>query len=150
MSKRWFWFALVVAALLVAGLFFWFSRGVTPTAGEGGSFNVSDVPVRSPELKVDVDSVRWTNHPGYTDWACLVECQEEAGCHAEIQLVLDYVASGRKQRLTLGGRIDAEFGATVRLGRAHRSSASVDRVDEVRVEVLSVSRKGDPTPTPIE
>jgi hypothetical protein len=80
----------------------------------------------------------------------MVSCQEKDGCHAEIQLVLDYVASGRSQRLTLGGRIDAEFGQTVRIGRAHRSSDVVERVDGVRIEVLSVSRKGDPTPTPIE
>lgn len=150
MSKRILLIGAVVVVLVASGVLLWRSRGARPVPGEGGSFNVSDVPVKSPELSVGVDSVRWTNHPGYTDWACLVECREEEGCHAEVQLVLDYVASGRAKRLTLGGRIDAELGQTVRIGRAQRSADVVERVNGVRLEVLSVSRAGDPTPTPIE
>ena len=150
MAKRPLLIGVLVVVLVAAGVFLWRSRAARPVAGEGGTFNVSNVPVKSPELLVDVGSVRWTNHSGYTDWACKVECREENGCHAEVQLVLDYVASGRNRSLTLGGRIDAEFGQTVRIGRAQRSPDVVERVDGVRLEVLSVTRVGDPTPTPIE
>ena len=95
-------------------------------------------------------TVRWTRHPDYTDWACLIECRESDGCHAEVQLVVDYISTGVSQRLTLGGRIDAAHGETVRIGRAQRPSIPVDRVERVTVEVLAAYRAGAPTPTPME
>lgn len=148
---RWVLVAVVVVGVLAA-LFFWRGRRQDPLAdpNSDGTFTVSDVPVESPELSIDVGTVRWTHHPDYTDWACLIECREQDGCHAEVQLVVDYVSSGQKQRLTLGGRLDAANGETVRIGRAQRPSVRVDRVDRVTVVVVEAYRRGAPTPTPME
>jgi hypothetical protein len=148
---RWLLLAVVVVAV-VAALFFWRGRRLDPLADPNSdrTFTVSDVPVESPELSIDVGTVRWTHHPDYTDWACLIECRERDGCHAEVQLVVDYISLGKKQRLTLGGRLDAAYGETSRIGRAQRPPVKVDRVERVTVEVLEAFRRGAPTPTPME
>ncbi len=148
---RWILLAVVVMALVAAAVV-WRGRRLAPLAdpGSDGTFTVSDVPVESPELSIDVGTVKWTHHPDYTDWSCLIECRESGGCHAEVQLVVDYISNGRKERLTLGGRLDAAQGETVRIGRAQRPSVTVDRVERVSVEVLAAFRPGAPTPTPME
>ena len=148
---RWVLLAVVVMALVAAAVV-WRGRRLAPLAdpGSDGTFTVSDVPVESPELSIDVGTVKWTHHPDYTDWSCLIECRESGGCHAEVQLVVDYISNGRKERLTLGGRLDAAQGETVRIGRAQRPSVTVDRVERVSVEVLAAFRPGAPTPTPME
>jgi hypothetical protein len=148
---RWILLAVVVVASVAAAVV-WRGRQLAPLAdpGSDGTFTVSDVPVESPELSIDVGTVKWTHHPDYTDWSCLIECRESGGCHAEVQLVVDYISNGRKKRLTLGGRLDAAQGETVRIGRAQRPSVTVDRVERVSVEVLAAFRPGAPTPTPME
>ncbi len=149
---RWLLFVLLVA-LVAAVVTVVVRRGhrpepvVVPVSEE--SYTTSGVPVDSPELRINVGTVKWTNHPGYTDWTCLVECRERDGCHAEVQLVVDYISSGRKQRLTLGGRLDSAYGETVRIGRAQRPSVTVDRVEQVTVKVLEAFRRDAPTPTPM-
>jgi hypothetical protein len=148
---RWLLLAVVVILVVIAAVL-WRGRRLESPAdqGPGGAFSVRDVPVKSPELNIEVGTVRWTRHPDYTDWACLIECRESGGCHAEVQLVVDYISSGVSRRLTLGGRIDANHGETVRIGRAQRPSIPVDRVERVTVEVLAAYRAGAPTPTPME
>jgi len=148
---RWILLAAAVVAVVVA-VVFWRGRRLDPLPdpGSDGTFTVSDVPVESPELSIDVGTVRWTHHPDYTDWACLIQCRESDGCRAEIQLVVDYISRGSSERLTLGGRLDAVYGETVRIGRAQRPSVVVDRVERVTVEVLEAFRRGAPTPTPME
>ena len=148
---RWLLLAVIVVAV-VAVLVVRRGRRLEPRAEPATqtTFTVSDVPVDSPQLKINVGTVRWTYHPDYTDWACLVECRESDGCHAEVQLVLEYVASGKQQRLTLSDRLDVGYGETVRIGGAQRSVVVVDRVERVTVEVLAAFRRGAPTPTPME
>jgi len=153
MVARTRWLLLVMVAIAVVAAFvIWRGRRLAPLADPNSdrTFTVSDVPVESPELSIDVGTVRWTHHPDYTDWACLIECRERDGCHAEVQLVVDYISSGKRERLTLGGRLDAAYGETSRIGRAQRPSVKVDRVERVTVEVLEAFRRGAPTPTPME
>jgi len=153
MLKRYRWLLLAVIVVAVAAaLMVRRGRRLEPRADPAAqtTFTVNDVPVDSPQLKINVGTVRWTYHQDYTDWACLVECRESGGCHAEVQLVLEYVASGKQQRLTLSDRLDAGYGETVRIGRVHRSALVVDRVERVTVEVLAAFHRGAPTPTPME
>jgi hypothetical protein len=153
MFRRYRWLLLTVVVVAVAVvLVVWRGRRLEPRAVPAAqtTFTVNDVPVQSPGLKVDVGTVRWTYHPDYTDWACLIQCRERDGCHAEVQLVLEYVASGKQQRLTLSDRLDAGYGETVRVGRAQRPSVVVERVEGVTVEVLAAYHRGAPTPTPME
>jgi hypothetical protein len=148
---RWILLAVVVVALVAAAVFLR-GRRLDPVAepGSDGTFSVSDVPVESPELSIDVGTVKWTHHPDYTDWSCLIECRESSGCHAEVQLVVDYISNGKRERLTLGGRLDAAQGEISRIGRAQRPPVRVDRVERVSLEVLEAFRPGAPTPTPME
>jgi len=146
---------LVVAALVVVAsalVIMWQRRPDTPRPAEGSAetYAVTDVPVRSPDVRISVGTVKWTHHPNYTDWSCLIECREAGGCHAEIQLIIEYVASGVAKRLTLGGRLDAARGETVRIGRVERPGEKVDRVDQVSVEVVEAFQSGAPPPTPME
>ncbi len=148
---RWILLAAVVVALVVAAIV-WRGRRMNPVAdpGSDGSFSVSDVPVESPELRIDMGTVKWTHHPDYTDWSCLIECRESGGCHAEVQLVVDYISNGKRERLTLGGRLDAAQGEISRISRAQRPPVRVDRVERVSLEVLEAFRPGAPSPTPME
>ncbi len=153
MSSRNRWIAVAVVAVLAAvAVAWWFGRRPAPVVvpGPEGTHTVSDVPVQSSELRIGVDTVRWTHHPGYTDWACMLECRENDGCRAEVQLVVNYISRGEERRLTVGGRIDAEFGEIVRIGRAERPPVAVDRLEGVTVEVIAAYRQGAPTPTPME
>lgn len=154
MFRRYRWLLLVLAVALVAAVVTVVVRRglrpepiIDPVSEEAHS--ASSVPVDSPDLRINVATVKWTNHPGYTDWTCLVECRERDGCHAEVQLVVDYISSGRQQRLTLGGRLDSAYGETVRIGRAQRPSVAVDRVEQVTVQVLAAFHRDAPTPTPM-
>jgi hypothetical protein len=153
MMGRYRWFVLAAAAVAVAvAIVIWRGRQLEPRVDPAAktTFTVEDVPVASPDLNIDVGTVRWTYHPEYTDWACLVECREDDGCHAEVQLIMDYISLGKKQRLTLSDRLDARYGETVRIGRAQRPSVEVDRIERVTVEVLGAFHRGAPTPTPME
>jgi hypothetical protein len=136
----------------VAAFIFWRGRRLAPTVAPGlpETFTVSDVPVESPDLKIGIGTVKWTNHPDYTDWACIIQCRESEGCHAEVQLVVEYLSAGATKRLTIGGQLDAGYGETVRIGRAQRPAVNVERVVGVKVEVLEAFRRGAPTPTPME
>ncbi len=149
--NRWIAVAVLVALVAVAAAW-WFGRRPAPIAGTApdGTYTVSDVPVQSSELRLGVDTVRWTHHPGYTDWACMLECRESDGCRAEVQLVVTYISRGEERRLTVGGKIDAAYGEIVRIGRAERPSVVVDRLEGVTVEVIAAYRQGAPTPTPME
>ncbi len=155
MFRRYRWLLLVLAVALAAAVVtVVVRRGQRPESPVAdpvleGTHTASGVPVDSPDLRILVGTVKWTNHPDYTDWTCLVECRERDGCHAEVQLVVNYVSAGRQQRLTLGGRLDAAFGETVRIGRAQRPSVTVDRVEQVTVQVVAAFRSDAPTPTPM-
>lgn len=155
MFRRYRWLLLVLAVALAAAVVtVVVRRGHRPESPVAepvaeGTHSASGVPVDSPELRINVATVRWTNHPDYIDWTCLVECRERDGCHAEVQLVVDYISSGSQQRLTLGGRLDVAYGETVRIGRAQRPSVTVDRVEQVTVQVLAAFHRDAPTPTPM-
>ena len=153
MLRRYRWVLLAVVVLAgLAAFIFWRGRRLAPSVAPGApeTFTVSDVPVDSPELSIGVGTVRWTHHPDYTDWTCLVQCRESEGCHAEVQLVVEYLSAGATKRLTIGGRLDAVYGETVRIGRAQRPAVNVERVVGVKVQVLEAFHRGAPTPTPME
>jgi hypothetical protein len=150
--SRWLLVAALVVAMAAAAFIVWRGRKPAPSAtpGRQETFTVSDVPVESPQLSIGIGTVKWTRHPDYTDWACLVQCREREGCHAEVQLTVEYISGGVKKRLTIGGQVDAGYGETVRIGRAQRPAVDVDRVMGVKAQVLEAFHRGAPTPTPME
>ena len=140
--------AAVVVTILVA-VFLWRGSQPAPAPPEIPSFSGDEVTAISPDLAVSEALVRGTVHPGYTDWVCLVECLEPEGCRADLRVVVDYRSGGEAQRLMIDGRVDAEMGETMRIGRVQRPPVEVDGIDKVTIEVLKSIREGGPEPTPI-
>jgi hypothetical protein len=110
------------------------------------SISVEDVPVQSPDLELSLVGMRGTVNPGYTDWACLLECRERQGCHASVEVRVEYRSLGEPRRLVIGGRLDGEPGEIMRIGRVQRPPVAVDGIDRVDVTVLRVYGKDSPTP----
>lgn len=115
-----------------------------------GEFEVDTITFTSPDLDLELLSVRTTDHPGYTDWACLVECRELGGCQADLRVRVVYRAAGEERTLQMGGRLDVERGETARIGRVQRPPTAVERVDEVIVEVAAPYTPDAPRPTPVQ
>ena len=141
--------AAVVVTILVA-VFLWRGSQPAPPPPEIPSFSGDEVTAISPDLAVSEALVRGTVHPGYTDWVCLVECLEPEGCRADLRVVVDYRSGGEAQRLMIDGRVDAEMGETMRIGRVQRPPVEVDGIDKVTIEVRKSYREGAPEPTPIQ
>ncbi len=104
----------------------------------------------SPDLKAELTEIFGTVHKDYTDWACILECRNADGCHADAQLVVEFRSSGEKKRLVLGGRLDADSGQIMRIGRAQRPPVAVDSIDRVTLTVTESRRSDSPRPTEIE
>lgn len=134
----------VVGALAIAFLAWRAWRpGPLVEAGPPQSFSVDNVVVDSPDLAVGPATVRGTIHEGYTDWACILECREPAGCNAEIQLIVDFTRAGENQQLVLAGAVAAATGEVIRLDRVEWRQVSADRVGRVRLVVVGRrSREG--------
>jgi len=147
---------VVVAIIIVAGLWLWRSESTppAPTGLEQGAspenFRFEKTRLVSPDLKVELTEVFGTVHDEYMDWACILECRNPDGCHADVQLVVDYRSSGEKKKLVLGGRLDADSGQIMRIGRAQRPPAAVDSIDRVTLTVIDARRSDSPRPTEIE
>lgn len=115
-----------------------------------GDFAVDEITLTSPDLDLGLAAVRTTDHPGYTDWTVLVECRERGGCMADVRVRVLYRAAGEKRSLQMGGRLDSARGETVRLGRVLRPPVTVERIDEVIVEVAAPYSPDAPRPTPVQ
>jgi hypothetical protein len=121
-------------------------------AAPPADFVVEKARFESPELELELESVRGTVHPGYTDWACLLRCEERARCRADVRLHIDYRSGGEPRSLTIGGRLDGERGQVLRIGRVQRPPVAVDRIERVRVQVVAPVAPvtpGAPRPTPM-
>jgi hypothetical protein len=136
---------LVVVLAAVLGYYLWRQWEATrplpppkPPVELPDSFEVEDVPVQSPQLALHLVGMRGTVHPDYTDWACLLECREREGCHATVEVRVEYRSEGESSRLVIGGRIDGKVGEVMRIGRAQRPPVAVDGIDSVEVTVLRV------------
>jgi hypothetical protein len=141
--------AVAVAAVLVVAIIM--QRGCRRAPAQGPvevrAFSFDNVSVESPELAVGPAVVHADSYRGYTDWACLLECREPEGCHAEVRLVLDYSGGGATGRLMVTATLDASQGETMRIGRTQRPpAAAVEKVDRAELEV--VRRMGPDAPTP--
>ncbi|MCU0233814.1 MAG: hypothetical protein MUE90_07270 [Thermoanaerobaculales bacterium] len=145
------------AALIAVAAAILLARGcrrdeaAAPTAPPA-DFVIETARFESPELELELESVRGAVHPDYTDWACLLRCEERAGCRADVRLHIDYRSGGEPRTLTIGGRLDGARGEALRVGRAQRPAVAVDRIERVRVEVLAPVRPvtpGAPRPTPM-
>ena len=152
MAVRTRWIVVVSVVILVGIVLLW--RGCRPEPGvvttETQSFSAEGVPVVSPHLDVGKAVVRGTVHPGYTDWACILECREAEGCRAELRVSIEYLSGGEPARLQLAGPVDVAAGGSIRVGRAQRPPVVVDRVERVTIEVVTGYRPGGPTPTPMD
>ena len=153
MTTRKQWLTVIAAlAAVVAAVLLW--RGCRPDdvrpPTAAGDFALDGINFTSPDLDLELVSVRGTAHPGYTDWACLVECRELSGCRADVRVRLVYVAEGEKRTLTMSGRLDSARGETMRIGRVQRPPVVVNRVVEVNVEVAAAFIPGAPRPTPVQ
>jgi len=147
---------LAVAIIVVVGLWLWRSDSA-PSVPAGPqsvvvpeNFRFEKARLVSPDLRVELTEVFGTVHDEYVDWACILECRNPDGCHADVQLVVDYRSSGEKKKLILGGRLDADSGQIMRIGRAQRPPAAVDSIDRVTLTVIDARRSDSPRPTEIE
>jgi len=147
----WLVFAAAVVAAVILVLA---SRSCRPDHSSLSStpadFDIDSVTVQSPDLAVELVSVRGAVHPGYIDWACLLTCSEPDGCHGEVELEVAFQSLGEDRTLRLAGRIDAADGEIMRIGRAQRPPVPVDGVNLVTLHLVSSYRPGAPTPTPME
>ena len=152
MPTRARWMALVAAVVvtILVAVFLWRGFQSAPVPPEIPSFTQEEVAAISPDLAVSEALVRGTVHPGYTGWVCLLECLEPEGCRTDLRVVIDYRSRGEAQRLMIDGRVDADMGETMRIGRVQRSPVEVDGIDKVTVEVRRSYRGGGPEPTPIQ
>ena len=152
MPTRARWMALVAAVVvtIVIAVFLWRGFQSAPVPPEIPSFTQDKVTVTSPDLAVSEALVRGTVHPGYTGWVCLLECLEPEGCRTDLRVVIDYRSRGEAQRLMIDGRVDADMGETMRIGRVQRPPVEVDGIDKVTIEVRKSYREGAPEPTPIQ
>jgi len=145
--------AVLVAAVVIS-LVIWRGGGSSSPkslpVGVAEEFDFDQEALVSPEIEVAVITIRGTVLPGYTDWMCLLECREPDGCNADIQITVDYRSSGERRVLQLAGRLQAEMGETMRIGRPQRPPTAVDGIDAVTVKVLRSYREGAPEPTEME
>ena len=150
--------AAVVAAVIVVVVGLWLWRGDdAPTAPAGPQpvatpedFRVEETRLVSPDLKVELIEVFGTVREDYTDWACILECRSSDGCHADVELVAEYRSSGVKKLLVLGGRLDADAGQIMRIGRAQRPPVAVDSIERITLTVIQPRSGDSPRPTEIE
>jgi len=146
---RWMAVVAVVVVTILVAVFLWRGSRPAPALPEIPSFTGEKVVATSPDLAVSEALVRGTVHPGYTDWVCLLECLEPEGCRADLRVVIDYRSRGEAQRLMIDGRVDADMGETMRIGRVSRPPVEVDGIDKITVEVRRSYREGVPEPTAI-
>jgi hypothetical protein len=147
--------AVVVAAALVVGLWLRRDRAETPSPEHSPEsthrgIRVDDVTLASPDLDVGLVEIRRTTHPDYTDWSCILECREAEGCRADVRLMIEYRSNGASKKILLGGRLDANLGETMRIGRVQRPPVEVESVDRANLSVLETYRSNSPRPTEIE
>lgn len=150
--------AAIVAAVIigVVGLWLWRSDGPPTSPGAPQpvtapeDFQIEKARLVSPDLKVELLEIFGKVHDDYTDWVCILECRSSDGCHADVELVVEYQSSGQKKLLVLGGRLDADSGQTMRIGRAQRPPVAVDSIERVTVTVIQSRRSDSPRPTEIE
>jgi hypothetical protein len=147
--------AVAVAAVLVVALLLRRDSGDRPGPGQGPAatsqgIHTKEVVLDSPDLGVDLVEIRGTVHSDYTDWSCILECQEDVGCHADVQLAIEYRSHGVAKRLFLASRLDADEGDLMRIGRVQRPPITVDFIERARLSVLDVRSSNGPRPTEIE
>jgi len=149
MASRAPWLAAAAAVIaVVAALLLW--RGCRPEpAGPPADFASDAVRLVSPDLELEMVSVRGVAHPAYTDWSCLLACRESRGCRADVKLEIRYRSGSEKRSLIIGGRLEGDTGQTMRIGRVQRPATSVDRIDQVTVSVVAAVKPGAPRPTPV-
>ena len=145
---------LVSAVLLlavVAAILLW--RGCRheppPSAVPAADFVADSARLVSPDLALELVAVRGIVHPGYTDWACLLECRERRGCRADVKLEIRYRSGGEERSLSIAGRLEGQRGETMRIGRVQRPPVAVDRVEQVTVTAVVPVIQGAPRPTPM-
>ncbi len=145
------WFVVIVGVVAVAGVFLlWRGCGAPRNGADQQKSLDGDISLVSPDIAVELLSVRAAVNPGYTDWACILECREAAGCRADVAVKVIYVSQGEERVLSLAGRLDAERGQSMRIGRVERPSSPVDRVEQVIVKVRATFIPGAPRPTPMQ
>lgn len=140
------WLAVTaLLAFVVAAVLLW--RGCS--GGGGGAASDAGVELVSPDVKLELVEVRATPREGYTDWACIFECSDRAGCRADVELEVRYRTAEGESVLTVAGRLDAARGERMRIGRAQRSALEVVDVESVSVRVAAELRPDGPPPTPM-
>jgi hypothetical protein len=150
MANRTPWLAAAAAVIaIVVALLLWRGCRPAPPAGPPADFASETANLVSPDLDLEMVSVKGVAHPAYTDWACLLACRESRGCRADVKLEILYRSGGEKRSLIIGGRLEGDTGQTMRIGRVQRPATAVDRIDQVTVTVVAAVKPGAPRPTPI-
>ena len=150
MASRAPWMAAAAAVVaIVVALLLWRGCRPAPPAAPPADFASDAVKLVSPDLELEMVSVRGIANPTYTDWACLLTCRESRGCRADVKLEVFYRSGGEAHTLIIGGRLEGDTGQTMRIGRVQRPATAVDRIDQVTVTVVAAVKPGAPRPTPI-
>lgn len=119
-------------------------------SGPPAGFVAESTRLVSPDLELELVSVRGIVHPGYTDWACLLECREPGGCRADVKLEIRYRSGDEPRTLKIAGRLEGEQGRTMRIGRVQRPPVVVDSIDLVTVAAAVPVVAGASRPTPMQ
>ena len=134
--------AVVVAAVLVTGLWLWRDRDAPPspraTPGKVSDQAIrdDDVDLVSPDLDIELVEISGTPREGYTDWSCILECRESGGCRAVVRLNIEYRSGGATKTLVVDGRVDASAGERIRIGRVDRATFAVDSIERATLSVI--------------
>ena len=140
--------AVLISALASAAFFVSACRGEPPNEEAAASFSFDNVRTESSQLALSAATVRGVLHRGYIDWACVVRCQDPAGCSADLQVTIHFTSNGEEKVITFAGPIDVPVGARARVGGVQRPARPVDRVDFVVIEAKPRRQPGAPLPTP--
>ena len=150
---------LVVAIAAVLGFYLWrqwqATRPLPPPQAPvelPDSFTIDDVPVQSPDLELHLVGMRGTVHPDYTDWACLLECREREGCHATVEVRVEYRSAtwARRRaalRTVLRMPMPTTFGCSC--WSAARRSTGMPRCVSARERTKRILRGGFQSNAPI-
>jgi hypothetical protein len=143
------WF-LAAAAVLVAAAVVWYLVG-RRGAGVGGVHELRQpgVQASSSDLGLSVRRLWVVRRDAYTSWDFFLNCGEREGCDAKIRLTFRYDSGGRERSYSVVKALRLPSGGSEHVQYQQRPADRVDSVKSVKIEVLELLSRNQPTPTPV-